>query len=106
MIRVVYNREAHRLTVRGHAESGAHGHDLVCAAVSILVFTLAQLLSEMEEKNYITEPVVKLEEGDAELSCKGELTHSLKLVFDTICTGFQLLAAQYPENVVLSVVEG
>ena len=41
MIDVTYDRKRLILKVKGHAHSGEAGHDLVCAAASILVYTLA-----------------------------------------------------------------
>ena len=106
MIQVAYERESHRLTVKGHAQSAVKGKDLICAAVSTLVFTLAQNIYELEDKGFLTEHVVKLDEGDAELACDGQYHRCYKLVFDTICTGLELLAAEYPDNVIYIEVEG
>lgn len=106
MIQAAYEREAHRLTVKGHAQSAAKGHDLVCAAVSILVFTLAQTIYDLDEKGFLTEYVVRLDEGDAELSCKSEYNRCCKTVFDVVRNGFQLLSAQYPDNVIFLEAEG
>lgn len=38
-----------RLMAEGHALSGEYGHDLVCAAVSVLTITLANNLERMGE---------------------------------------------------------
>ena len=99
MIQVSYEREQHRLTVQGHAQSAEKGKDLICAAVSILVFTLAQNIYELGDKGFLAEYVVRLDEGDAELACDGEYHRCYKLVFDTICTGLELLATDFPEHV-------
>ena len=106
MIQVAYEREAHRLTAKGHAQSAAKGQDLICAAVSILLFTLAQSIYDLNEKGLLTEHVVKLEPGDAELSCNGEYKRCYKMMFDTVCNGFRLLAEDYPDNVIFLEVEG
>lgn len=39
---IVFHSDGDKLTVDGHACYGAKGEDIVCAAVSILVFTAAQ----------------------------------------------------------------
>ena len=41
MIQVTYYKSYNRVTVEGHALSGAPGHDLVCAGASTLAYTLA-----------------------------------------------------------------
>ena len=42
MILITYYRDIPGIGVFGHAESGESGHDLVCAAASMLVYTLGQ----------------------------------------------------------------
>lgn len=94
MIRVRYHRKAHRLSLQGHAYSGEPGHDLVCASASILVWTLAAA-------RQVTAPELRLEAGDAAVSCKTprRFDAPVTLIFDTICAGFALLAKNYPDNI-------
>ena len=101
MIKVVYHRDLNRVSVTGHAMSGEAGQDLVCASATILVYTLASFVNNMESAKQVRNPTVKLKEGDAVISCappnryKGAVT----LVFDSICGGFELLARDYPDNI-------
>ena len=101
MINVVYHRDLHRVSVRGHANSGEVGHDLVCASASILACTLAVFVDNMKNAGQVRYPTIKLDEGDALICCdppkryKGTIT----LVFDSICGGFELLAQNYPDNI-------
>ena len=46
------------LTVDGHAEEGPYGHDIVCAAVSALTFTLEAALRGLFRwaKGFILQP--------------------------------------------------
>ena len=94
MIQVVYHRKYNRLTVTGHAQSAEHGHDLVCASASILAYTMAVSVANMADNGQVREPIMKLNEGDTEISCKPR--HNLKatvtLIFDTVCAGFSLLS--------------
>ena len=106
MIQVEYEREAHRLTAKGHAGSAPCGQDLVCAAVSGLLFALAQSVYDMHERGFLTEHVVNLEPGEAEISCKSKYNRCLKTMFDTICNGFRVLAEEYPENIIFLDAEG
>ena len=101
MITVVYNRTRHTLTMEGHAQSGEPGHDLVCASASILAYTLASSVSNMAEVEQVREPVLKLNKGEARVSCKPRtrFTSAVTLIFDSICAGFELLATNYPENI-------
>ena len=99
MIEVVYHRDYLRLTVKGHANSAEYGHDLVCASASILAHTIAAQVANLSADNKVQRPVIKLESGDAEVSCAPRNRHkaSVKLMFDTVCSGFELLARDFPE---------
>ena len=90
-----------RLTVQGHAGSGEVGHDLVCASASILVYTLASFAKNTHKARQNKKLVIKLNEGDAEVSFKARPRYktAITLVCDAICGGFQLLAYNYPENI-------
>lgn len=101
MIQVTYHRKYHKLTIEGHAHSGEAGHDLVCASASILAYTLAASVANMSAAKQIREPVIRLDPGDAEISCKTirRFEAPVTLIFDTICGGYELLARDYPENI-------
>lgn len=101
MIRVTYCRKDHCLTVKGHALSGEAGHDLVCAAASILAYTLANFVENTMSVGAATDRVVRLENGYAEISCKVKKAYraTITLSFDSICSGFDILARRYPEYV-------
>ena len=101
MIKVIYSRNANRVTIEGHAESGEYGHDLVCASVSILAYTLASFVMNMEEAKQADSIKADLGEGEALISCEASPKYkdTITLVFDTICAGFDILAQGYPDNV-------
>lgn len=78
-----------RLTLRGHAGWGRRGEDIVCAAVSILVETLARSLPE---------EAAQLGEGFAEFRfAPGNPAAAFAL------RGLSLLAESYPDNVKVSI---
>ena len=110
MITVTYYRNRHWLEVEGHAETAEAGHDLVCAAVTILVRTLAANVLELsaEERRYVRYPEVSMEEGKARVSCKPvhRFTNMVELIFDSVIRGFVLLSEQYPEAVTYKEVKG
>ena len=100
MIEVVYNRAYHRLTVKGHAGSGEKGRDIVCASASMLAYTLAADIAGYG-KCMRGLPEIRLEEGDAEISCtpKAHWNTIITLCFDNLCAGFDILAKNYPQFV-------
>ena len=108
MIRVRYFRNKLGLEVRGHAQSGEFGHDLVCAAVSALTVTLADNLKAFEKGEMVTEVNIRLEPGDAFMRCRPD-RHSRNLVtvlMDAFCVGYERLAMEYPENISYEVISG
>lgn len=100
MIRAVYDRPAHRLTVTGHAGDGTSGQDLLCAAASTLTYTLAAALVDLCAAGQITEPDARLQPGDACLHCHSSHASrgAVLLTFDTIARGFALLSSRYPDD--------
>ena len=101
MIKVTYHRDLNRVSVEGHAKSGKVGHDLVCASASILAYTLASFVENMESAGQVRYPTIELKEGDAVISCDPPNRYkvSVTLVFDAICGGYELLARDYPDNI-------
>lgn len=101
MIKVLYYRNLNRVSVEGHALSGEKGHDLVCASASILVYTLATLVRNMESAGHTKSPTIELSEGQALISCKVPKRYkpTVTFAFDAICAGFDILAQNYPDNI-------
>lgn len=98
-----------RLEVKGHAKQAECGQDIVCSAVSILTYTVAQLIKEMEACGRLSEPpTVKMESGNAviEAVCLDvfALIDALKILH-VIKTGYSLLQVRYPEYVKLIIDE-
>lgn len=99
MIKVIYEAdpEGGKLTMRaeGHAGYAPAGQDIVCAAVSCLMQTLAYSAAEDERTSSCIYqgkegPVVNVEAGDSVL---------MRDKFELVADGLDLLAEQYPDNV-------
>lgn len=106
MIEAVYDKSKHSLTLTGHAQSGDKGHDLVCSAASILVYTLAADVEQLAaDHTRVRRPRISLKDGRAEIACSP--VHGMhavtELVFDSVCVGFELLSRQYPQNISYTV---
>jgi len=98
------NTESGSITMkmRGHANAGEAGHDVVCAGASTLAYTLAQCLGFMHEQGKLRkEPHMLLRSGRAELTAKpkedayAEALHT----FFVIQAGLTLLQENYPDYV-------
>ena len=101
------NKDSGTITMKlsGHAGQAEKGADIVCAAVSILAYTVAQALQFMyEEDNLQKKPYLKLEEGDTVIVAKpNKDTYAEALhTFFVAQVGYHLLAHNYPQYVTLS----
>lgn len=99
MIKIIYvaDPEGGKLTMRaeGHAGYAPAGQDIVCAAVSCLMQTLAYSAVEDERTSSCIYqgkegPVLNVEAGDSVL---------MRDKFELVADGLDLLAEQYPDNV-------
>ena len=88
MIRAVFGRD--RVTVMGHAGYAPKGQDIVCAAVSALVYAL---IGDLQERGLVRELVIR--PGYVTAAAKGPCREELELVR----CGLAQLAAQYPQCV-------
>ena len=94
MTRVTYCPEEYRLRVEGHAGAGAVGEDIVCAAASILLWTLVDAAQEFQMHLYTND-------GIAEVNCypDEEQEEKCRFLFDTIWNGYGMLGENYPEHI-------
>lgn len=95
MVEIVYQEfpkeQKLRLTAHGHAGYATKGQDIVCAAVSALMQTLA----------YSTDSKTGGMRGDCvpELIVQADAAEENAAKFELVVDGLYLLAQQYPENV-------
>jgi uncharacterized protein YsxB (DUF464 family) len=101
------NKESGSITMKlsGHAGQAEKGEDIVCAAASILAYTVAQALQFMYEQGELQKrPHIRMEEGDTIIVAKpkedsyAEALHT----FFVAQVGYHLLAHNYPKYVTLS----
>ena len=98
MTRIRYDPKQYALEIDGHAGAGPVGEDLVCAAVSILGWTL---LAGADKPEFDAE--IRVDEGVANIAvrCRPRegSEQDCRVMLDTIWDGFQVLAEQEPEFV-------
>lgn len=90
------------MELRGHAKWGRKGRDLVCAAASILAWTLSRVVRYFEQGGLLEAPArVRLELGLAEVAVLPQPSfHSAAaMAFWTAQVGMTELAMDYPRNV-------
>ena len=100
MIHIFYERERHFLTARGHANYAPVGQDIVCAAVSALLYALIAALRDKEKRGACQVREVSLSKGCADIAAEGAVEDAFLLILG----GLRQLEARYPDCV--SVEEG
>ena len=88
----------HILTIEGHANYSDSGTDIVCAAVSILVQTLASILIIAK---YADNCVIEEKDGTiTSISYKADPTdQSIATSFQFVAEGMELLSERYPDHI-------
>jgi uncharacterized protein YsxB (DUF464 family) len=96
MIVATFNEVEKKLSVRveGHAGYAEHGKDIVCASASILAYTLASFVMNVDGS------VVELASADTTIECETD-DESIINAFDFAKRGYELLALNYPQYVKL-----
>lgn len=105
MIKVRYYPDEHKITMKGHAGAGPKGADIVCAAASFNIYTLASVMSIYDE---FADKPMKFSDDDGKASLKvypNEQTAGLiKHDFAYAMNGFTILQDTYPKNVLIRVI--
>ena len=93
------------MKVQGHAGTAPKGADLVCASATMLVYTVAQAMTFMNEQGYLLEkPRIKIREGKAVIVAKPKEDYVAEVLhtFWVAQCGAHVLAKNYPEAVSLN----
>ena len=104
MIEIKFKPKELELSITGHAGAAEKGKDIVCSAVSILFYTLAQAVSDSE--NMLMEaPVIEIEDGNGSVSCKPKevFLATMQRTYWTVLTGIELLSQEYKEYINFTV---
>lgn len=106
MIKINYNVNTMRLTIKGHAGAAEAGHDIICAGVSAIFYNLVNVLSIYPKEAWDKEPEIKDENADALVK-----VYPSKLYRQTIAVemrhaliGFDMIAKTHPKFVQLNVI--
>lgn len=111
-VNMLFEKGYVKISVRGHAGFAARnnlpdGHDIVCAAISILGQTLVQRLLTLAEENKILLSLNRYEAGniDAHAIVKQSHMEEVEATLETIRTGYRMLENEYPDYIKLGVLE-
>ncbi|MEY8441247.1 ribosomal-processing cysteine protease Prp [Lactobacillaceae bacterium 24-114] len=107
MIRVLFNLNSdHQITafeIRGHADAGPYGQDIVCAAVSVLSISTINGLEQVAKTN----PTVESDNDNGGFLkvTSINLGHDSQVIMQTFFNGMQDVAESYPQNIELKISE-
>ena len=104
MVNIKFDPKNYELEITGHAGQAEKGEDIICSAVSMLFYTLADSLNKSEGM-LKKHPVIKMDDGNGYIKCrpKKEYQGNISLIYWTILNGLELLAGEYKEFVSFSV---
>ena len=101
-VKYVQEGNKHSLEICGHAGYNP-GCDIVCSGASVLAYTLLETINGEEEKGNIEIRESSVSEGEVKIIFR-EHTDShdrINGIMNAIMTGYEMLADQYPNNVVV-----
>lgn len=107
VMRTVWNdgKTGYEVKAKGHAGAGKYGSDIVCAAVSVLMQTLANEVEEAARAGLVVLGAVAHGEGwmRVEVTPTNESCDMVEAWVELVQDGLDALAESYPENVELVV---
>lgn len=89
----------HILECSGHAGFAKKGHDILCAAVSIICYTVAAYLKEAEAKGLISGFLCDISQGYANIRFSCKRGGEAEKCFFAIINGFKFLAESFPDHI-------
>lgn len=105
--RTVWNSgvTGYEVKAEGHAGAGEYGQDIVCAAVSVLLQTLANEVTEAARAGLLAVGVVAHGDGwmKVEMTPTAQTQDMAEAWVELVQDGIDALAESYPENVELEV---
>lgn len=107
VMRTVWNDDkiSYEVKAKGHAGAGKYGQDIVCAAVSVLMQTLANEVEESARAGTVALGAVAHGNGwmKVEVTPTRESCNMVEAWVELVQDGLDALAESYPENVELVV---
>ncbi len=107
VMRTVWNDDkiSYEVKAKGHAGAGKYGQDIVCAAVSVLMQTLANEVEEAARAGTVALGAVAHGDGwmKVEVTPTRESCNMVEAWVELVQDGMDALAESYPENVELVV---
>ena len=94
------------MLIEGHSGQAEKGNDLICAASSMLAYTVAQYVDYVDKADGLTEkPFIEIEDGYMSIVTKPTEKYIAEVLnaFFVAEVGYSLLAQDYPQYVELKL---
>ena len=98
-IKLTQKEDRVRVSIHGHALVNP-GNDPVCAALSVLTYTMIGNLDRLEETGKIRDLVVDIDDGHAIVSFT-DAKKKWNGLWEVLSVGYRMLSEEYPKNVYL-----
>lgn len=107
MIYVTYSPKKRLLRIKGHARFAEEGHDIVCAATSMVFYNLCAMLNEYDKGKAFIKLDIRDKKGSAAVEVTPRAGYEAWVDHDFYyaLSGFELLCNKYPDYVSLKVTE-
>lgn len=110
MVTVKYKPDSYELKMKGHADFGEFGTDIVCAAISTVFYNFCSKLRCYEPEAFVKPLVMDEAKGKGGVSkviCRPAKGYEKLIDNDVIymLSGFEMLQGNYPECINLVVTQ-
>ena len=89
---IIINNNKNSITINGHANFAKKGHDIVCAAISAIVFGAINSLKSINENE------IKIKKSNI-LIKKNKMSNKDKIKLNMMMSQIQTVAVNYPKNI-------
>ncbi len=95
------NISEYGISADGHAGYAEYGRDIVCSAVTSLLYMMAECIRQENDVGHLRNMEITLEPGHAVLAAvpAKEYGERLSTMFCTVKTGLAVVAEMYPDYV-------
>lgn len=89
------------VSIEGHAGYAPEGSDIVCAAASVLAFTLIEAIVSLDQKGFLERLYRSVEKGSIQLdfTVKPSGRDKAEAILSAVAGGYALLGDNFPEYV-------
>lgn len=107
MIRIALRQDERsaQFILSGHANYAEKGKDIVCAGISTLTNTLANMVRELGDKKLVSLWMVWPDEDPHHIYVETGGNPVINAVMDTFMTEFCQFAGMYPDNVKVQILD-